>query len=201
MKTNSDFASKLDAASDYDRLIVVQCSGTRCTLTMHKKDSDGLMNQILSTSGWIGKNGLGTASEGSSYTPKGIFEPDIALGIKADPGCGIDYHQVDDSDYWDCDSSSTKYNQLVSTDTYTDFDTSISEHLINMGSVYDYILNIGYNASCTPYAGSAFFLHVTSGRPTAGCVAIPEEDMITVLKNVTSNTAIIIDTYSGVMNY
>jgi uncharacterized protein YjdB len=200
-KTNSDFASRLNAASTYDRLIIVQCSGTQCTLTMHKKGSDGLMTEILSTSGWIGKNGLGTAREGVAYTPKGIFEPDIALGIKADPGCGIDYHQVDESDYWDGDSESSMYNRLVSTDTYTDFDKSVSEHLINMGSVYDYILNIGYNSSCTPYAGSAFFLHVTSGRPTGGCVAIPEEDMITVLQNVTSNTAIIIDTESGVMNY
>ena len=32
---------------------------------------------------------------------------------------------------------------------------------------------IDYNRGGTPGAGSAFFLHVSNGAPTAGCVAIP----------------------------
>ena len=196
-----DFASSLKAAKQYDTLIIVQCSGTRCTLTMHKRKDNGTMQQILSTSGWIGANGLGVAREGASITPKGIFQPDIALGIKDNPGCGISYHKVNWSDYWNGDSNSSKYNQLVSTNSYNAFSKGASEHLIQMGRAYDYILNIGYNKTGTPYAGSAYFLHVSTGRPTAGCVSVPENDMITILKNVTSNTAMIIDTQSGVKNY
>ena len=30
-------------------------------------------------------------------------------------------------------------------------------------------------------AGSAFFLHVTDGEPTAGCVAIPQADLVSIM--------------------
>ena len=33
-----------------------------------------------------------------------------------------------------------------------------------------------------PYKGSAIFLHCISGKYTAGCVAIPENDMFIILK-------------------
>ncbi|WP_255443417.1 MULTISPECIES: hypothetical protein [Amycolatopsis] len=31
-------------------------------------------------------------------------------------------------------------------------------------------------------AGSAFFLHVSTGGPTAGCVALAQDDLIAVLR-------------------
>ena len=34
-------------------------------------------------------------------------------------------------------------------------------------------------------AGSAFFLHVTDGTPTAGCVAIPQSNLVTIMQWLT----------------
>lgn len=42
---------------------------------------------------------------------------------------------------------------------------------------------IDYNRNpVVPGAGSAFFLHVSAGRPTAGCVAIPGADLDAVMR-------------------
>ena len=47
---------------------------------------------------------------------------------------------------------------------------------------YDYGAVIDYNADpVVPGAGSAIFLHVTTGGTTAGCVAVPEADLLQVL--------------------
>jgi L,D-peptidoglycan transpeptidase YkuD (ErfK/YbiS/YcfS/YnhG family) len=34
-------------------------------------------------------------------------------------------------------------------------------------------------------AGSAFFLHVTDGAPTAGCVAVPEAKLVSLMRWLT----------------
>jgi L,D-peptidoglycan transpeptidase YkuD (ErfK/YbiS/YcfS/YnhG family) len=41
---------------------------------------------------------------------------------------------------------------------------------------------MGVNLKRVPGAGSAFFLHVATGKATAGCVAIPQVNVISVLK-------------------
>jgi L,D-peptidoglycan transpeptidase YkuD (ErfK/YbiS/YcfS/YnhG family) len=41
---------------------------------------------------------------------------------------------------------------------------------------------MGVNPKRVPGAGSAFFLHVSSGRPTAGCVAVPRSNMVDLLR-------------------
>lgn len=43
-----------------------------------------------------------------------------------------------------------------------------------------------------PGNGSEFFLHVGTGGPTAGCVAIPESNMIKVLNKVKPGAKIVI---------
>ncbi len=65
-------------------------------------------------------------------------------------------------------------------------DTAVCEHLIDIDPQYRYCLNIGYNSEADPYAGTAIFLHcMKPGKEyTSGCVAIPEADMIEVLRHV-----------------
>ncbi|WP_369137788.1 L,D-transpeptidase family protein [Modestobacter versicolor] len=41
---------------------------------------------------------------------------------------------------------------------------------------------IDHNRGGTPGAGSAFFLHVTDGAPTAGCVAVDRAAMQQLLR-------------------
>ena len=37
---------------------------------------------------------------------------------------------------------------------------------------------------CTPHLGSAVFLHCSRNQPTAGCIAIPNDDMVRVLRMI-----------------
>jgi len=48
--------------------------------------------------------------------------------------------------------------------------------------VYDYAAVIAYNTDRTPGLGSAIFLHVSRGGPTAGCVSLPVERLLEVLR-------------------
>ena len=194
-----DWVSRLKAAqTSYNTLIAVEASGTAAVVSLHKKDAKGEWKQLLSTSGFIGSNGLGKTVEGDRKTPVGVFPALDPLGIQPDPGTALPYTQVDSTHYWVGDSASPYYNKLVSTRTVTNFNRGLSEHIIDYGFVYNYILPIGYNPAGTPHRGSAIFLHVSRGNPTAGCVSVPEAAMITILKNVTAKTAFVIDTPEGV---
>ncbi len=47
--------------------------------------------------------------------------------------------------------------------------------------VYDHGAVIAYNADRVPGLGSAIFLHVSVGRPSAGCVSLPAGQLVEVL--------------------
>ena len=42
---------------------------------------------------------------------------------------------------------------------------------------------MGYNPEGTPHKGSALFLHCSMGINTGGCIAIPEEIMIEIMRS------------------
>jgi L,D-peptidoglycan transpeptidase YkuD (ErfK/YbiS/YcfS/YnhG family) len=46
---------------------------------------------------------------------------------------------------------------------------------------YNYGAVIAYNAARSPGLGSAIFLHVDTGGSTAGCVSLPQSELVTVL--------------------
>ncbi|MGY1650433.1 L,D-transpeptidase family protein [Geodermatophilus sp. SYSU D01119] len=121
----------------------------------------------------VGSAGIGAAREGSTRTPAGTFALPEAFGRAADPGSGLPYRQVDAEDWWVSDVASPLYNQHARCAAGTcPFDERAGENLLAAGAVYDHAVVIGYNSGGTPGAGSAFFLHVTNGAPTAGCVAV-----------------------------
>ena len=47
---------------------------------------------------------------------------------------------------------------------------------------YDYGAVIAYNDARTPGLGSAIFLHVSHGSSTAGCVSLPTEELLALLR-------------------
>jgi L,D-peptidoglycan transpeptidase YkuD (ErfK/YbiS/YcfS/YnhG family) len=49
-------------------------------------------------------------------------------------------------------------------------------------SAYDYGAVIGYNTARTPGLGSAIFLHINIGMPTAGCVTLPADELLEILR-------------------
>jgi len=58
---------------------------------------------------------------------------------------------------------------------------------------YKYVAVIEYNTDkIVKGAGSAIFLHCTEGKPTSGCISVPEEAMVKILALVQPGTRIII---------
>lgn len=156
---------------------------------------DGKYEEVFSCPAVIGKNGAGKQAEGDGKTPLGTWEIGEAYGIKDDPESRIPYTKITDEMYWCATgSNSDKYNTLI-IDSGKDEEThKEDEHLIDYEVYYNYLLDLGYNKAGAPYAGNALFLHCwkDENRPTGGCVAISEENMIKVLQTVTPGTSVTI---------
>jgi L,D-peptidoglycan transpeptidase YkuD (ErfK/YbiS/YcfS/YnhG family) len=131
----------------------------------------------------VGSDGLSTTpSEGRSATPIGSFGLTQAFGRAADPGTALPYFVAGPADWWVSDWTSRDYNTHQTCASSCPFNTAAGENLYQAGYVYTYAVVIDYNRSpVVPKAGSAFFLHVTDGGPTAGCVSIDEATLVSLL--------------------
>lgn len=134
----------------------------------------------------VGSQGLTThPSESLSATPIGSFTLTQAFGRAANPGTGLPYFQSGWTDWWVSDTGSALYNTHQRCSA-CGFDTGVSENLYGAGYVYTYAVVIDYNRfPVIRGAGSAFFLHVTDGSATAGCVAIPESSLVPIMRWLT----------------
>ena len=192
----AEASAEAEEAQDVTQLFVVAVTGrTVADVSMHQKDAEGTWKQILETTGYIGRNGLGKTKEGDGRTPIGTYRFTQAFGIAEDPGCLAGYYQVTKDDYWSGDQrKGYRYNEMISIKDYPDLNKSASEHLIDYNPHYQYCLNFSWNEDCTPGKGSAIFLHCLGYNPyTAGCIAIPEKEMVKVLQNVHSDCVVVID--------
>ena len=193
-----DWITKLpQAKTSTQMLVVANYEGTTAWVSLNEKGSDGKWYQIMSTPGFIGKNGLGKTVEGDGKTPVGTYRFNAAFGIAKDPDCAIPYIQVGNEQYWSGDvNPGMQYNKMVNINDYPNLDTQNSEHLIEYTRQYQYCLNISYNEEGVPGLGSAIFLHCTGpNKPyTGGCVAIPEDQMKVVMQNVKPDCTVVIDT-------
>ncbi len=180
--------------------VVAALDGAHALFSLHERDTEGAWHVLLSTQAYIGQNGLGKERLGDKKTPAGFFTLDTAFGIMDDPGSVLPYHAVTEYDYWSGDAY-CHYNRMVSLRDEPALDTGASEHLIDMAPQYHYCLNIGYNPDGDPDAGAAIFLHcMKPGKEyTSGCVAIPEEDMIEVLRHVGTNCMIALSDLASLM--
>lgn len=200
-KTNAgDWVAELSVAQRTNQLIVVAARGTAATVSMHTKDANGIWQQNLEISGFVGSGGVGQASEYASCSPRGVWGFSRAFGNMPNPGTALAYTQVDDSYYWVDDVNSVYYNQFVSTNEVVP-DWNSAEHISACGSVYNYVLALDYNAACVPGNGSAFFAHCSNGRSTAGCVSVPQNAMVQIMQTIQPGCLIIIDTADGVKGY
>ena len=93
-----DWVGKLEAAEGAEQLLIVAAfseDATDAWISLHQKQSDGSWHMIMTSPGFIGKNGLGKTREGDAKTPVGVFHFNRAFGIADDPGCAIPYVKVD----------------------------------------------------------------------------------------------------------
>jgi L,D-peptidoglycan transpeptidase YkuD (ErfK/YbiS/YcfS/YnhG family) len=144
----------------------------------------------LFTRARIGAAGMGPTREGLSRTPTGRYLLTQPFGTAYPPsGMTFPYSTVDRNDIWS-DSTYPAYGNRharcapgTCSYLYGNF-----ERLSSFPTPYRYAAFIGYNAPA-PYGtgvvagkGSAFFLHVKTSGPTAGCVAVSEAQMVWLLR-------------------
>jgi L,D-peptidoglycan transpeptidase YkuD (ErfK/YbiS/YcfS/YnhG family) len=157
-----------------------------------------LQRWVRVTKGWRAVGGpvaahLGSAgmssrpSESTPATPEGSFTLTQAFGRLSDPGSGLPYRRTSPADWWISESGAlyNTFQHCVSTCPFTQGDPN--EHLASITPEYDYAVVIDYNTANSPTgvrqgAGSAFFLHVSSGVPTAGCVSVPAGDLVPIMR-------------------
>ena len=196
VRKSPEWVTKLDAAKDAEQLIVVAGIGkTTAVITMHEKNKDGEWEQIISTPGFIGEDGLGEANINDCYTPVGTFTIDKAFGVADDPGCQMEYTKVNEDYYWSGDPEHN-FNELVNIKDVPDLDTKNSERITDYPCPYYYVLNMGYNSECIEDKGYAFFFHCfdVADTYTGGCVSVPESIMVFVMQHIKPGCRITIDT-------
>ena len=100
------------------------------------------------------------------------------FGVDHDPGVRFPYRRIDASDFWDDAPSSPRYNEWVDD---RDANPGADPEPMDV-SAYDYGAVIAYNTARTPGLGSAIFLHINIGTPTAGCVTLPVRELLEILR-------------------
>ena len=197
VRESPEWVTELTAAENADQLIVVAATDkTTAYVTMHERDGKGIWHQIIASPGFIGLDGLGNANINDCYTPVGTFTIDRAFGLAEDPGCGMEYTQVDENYYWSGDArEGMHFNELADIRDLPELDTENSERISDYPYAYRYVLNMGYNAECEEEKGFAFFLHCfrVNRTYTGGCVGVPENIMKFILQHIKPGCRITID--------
>lgn len=170
---------EIDAA----QLLIVTAQGVSAELCcLEKNGSTWSRNDTIGIiAGHIGKNGLSTSKkEGDGCTPAGLFRLGYAFGIREQPEIKMAYRRITKDSYWVDDPDSRFYNMWIEGRQYADWTSA--ERLSDYQREYAYAVIIEYNIpERLPGKGSAIFLHC-GDRPTSGCIAVPEPELLTILK-------------------
>ncbi len=181
----SPLPASADIGSSTQLVTVISASraATSAQLTGWELRATGWSVAVGPVAAVVGADGVGAASEATSRTPAGTFPLTEAFGRLANPGSALPYRMLDTQDWWVSDVGSASYNQHIRCAPGScPFDERAGENLYAQGTVYDLAVVIDYNRAGVRGAGSAYFLHVSNGRPTAGCVATDRSTLTTVLR-------------------
>lgn len=144
----------------------------------------------------LGRAGVSRAKrEGDGATPVGAFAL-RRLFYRPDreprPPTILPCQPIAPSDGW-CDApDAPAYNRLVALPY-----PASAENLWRDDRLYDLIVVLGHNDEpAIPGQGSAIFLHLAAPdfAPTAGCVALGREDLLTVLREAGPDTRVVVAT-------
>jgi L,D-peptidoglycan transpeptidase YkuD (ErfK/YbiS/YcfS/YnhG family) len=179
-------ATQLTGVGSAGQAIVVTAphyGATTAALTAYQRTADGWELAFGPWSAHVGSNGLappGQKREGDGRTPSGVYGFDFLFGVQPDPGVRFPYRRVTGpSIVWDDDPASPLYNLWVDSDRQT---PGADPEAMYQPVAYAYGAVIAYNTARTPGLGSAIFLHVSTGQPTAGCVSLPAPQVLDMLR-------------------
>ena len=176
------------AARQVITVVAPSTGSTRAILQAWRKVSGGWKAVGPRVDAWVGSDGLSKhPSESRSATPIGSFTLTQAFGHDPDPGTSLRYVRTTPADWW-ISQPGPLYNTRQRCASDCAFNRGDpNEHLYFETPYYDYAAVIDYNTRNAPGgvhqgAGSAFFLHVTVGAPTAGCVSIAKDQLVRILR-------------------
>jgi L,D-peptidoglycan transpeptidase YkuD (ErfK/YbiS/YcfS/YnhG family) len=181
---------RLAFRGDSRQLVIVTSANAESRdgrLQVFNLGTDGNWKQALSAPTRNGRNGMvegRSRHQGSGTTPTGVW----VLGSfgfgdasSAPNGAKVPWRQITSSTYWTSEQGS-RYNSWVESSR-----SIPGEHLQDAGPSYEFAIDSGYNARPNESVygrGAAIFIHVMHPGYTAGCISIPRDSMIQLLKLV-----------------
>jgi L,D-peptidoglycan transpeptidase YkuD (ErfK/YbiS/YcfS/YnhG family) len=178
-------SNKIDKSTQI--ILVVDNSSfffTRTNLYAMEKHENQWQMALEPFNAVIGRNGFaptGEKREGDGKTPSGVYPLKMTFGYYESIGTKMPYRQVMKDDVWVDDPNDDDYNRWVKK---TETRAASYETMKRDDDLYKYGVIIEYNTDpVIKQNGSAIFLHIWKGDgiPTAGCVAVSEEDILKIL--------------------
>jgi L,D-peptidoglycan transpeptidase YkuD (ErfK/YbiS/YcfS/YnhG family) len=174
------FASQVGNATQV--VSVVSTGGSNATMDIYQHSATGWQALRTGVPTHVGSAGMAPqAKSGVPATPTGVYSLDSAFGTAANPGTGLPYTQVGPNHWWSGDDHSATFNSMqVCPKAQCPFSTADSENL--QIPQYKHAVVMGVNKNKTPGGGAAFFFHTTDGKPTEGCVAVDDAQLVSIMK-------------------
>jgi L,D-peptidoglycan transpeptidase YkuD (ErfK/YbiS/YcfS/YnhG family) len=174
------------------QVLLVHGSGTSARVTACARTaSGGYVRAFGPYRGHVGRAGVapaGAKREGDGRTPRGVFALRGGFGTATNPGTSLHWMRVSARDMWVDDPRSRLYNTHQVLPARGRWRSAERLQI----AAYEYAQVIGYNEARRPGLGSAIFLHVDTGRPTAGCVSLPRSALLRVLRWQRPGAAVVI---------
>ena len=149
----------------------------------------------------VGKKGLGQGQglvrlkidgahdkkEGDDKAPAGIFRLSSVFGYapaRSASWVKLPYLALSKGIEGIDDPRSRYYNKLVDRSQVAKVDWRSSEQMRRDDVLYKWGVVVDHNPTARPGAGSCIFLHIwkSSSSPTAGCTAMPERDLVRLIR-------------------
>jgi L,D-peptidoglycan transpeptidase YkuD (ErfK/YbiS/YcfS/YnhG family) len=171
-------------------VLAVRYGSTRVTLTQCVRTAGGEYRQVWQDGGRVGYGGFaapGTKREGDGRTPSGVFALGTGFGV-GDPGSRIGYLRLRPTSCWGSTVGSRRYN------TYFVGRCGRSDERLfrYAGRAYRQGMVIEYNTRLIRQGyGSAIFLHVDTGRATAGCVSTTQGTVVRMMRTTVPGDVVV----------
>lgn len=125
--------------------------------------------------------------EGDDRAPAGIFRLSSAFGYapaRSAAWIKLPYLALSPQIEGIDDPQSRHYNKLVDRSAVAKIDWRSSERMRRDDVLYKWGVVVDHNSGRIPGGGSCIFLHVwkNSATPTTGCTAMPERDLVRLLR-------------------
>lgn len=117
--------------------------------------------------------------EGDGKSPAGIFRLSKIFGYSSTtPNPNMPYFQAKEDLHCVDDSSSRLYNQIVPAQKgYNSFET-----MRRKDNLYKWGIVVEHNPHHIAKQGSCIFIHITNGKPTAGCTTMDQPSLLKIIK-------------------